>query len=405
MYTKVSLNQTPSLEPYVIAPEIPKAIEPAPVKVPSPPPIPAVETKVWVQTKPEPFPAPAITEAPEPIPIPSPELVEKLPEKEIKPFEEKVIETVSFETSQPVEPPRFFPSSAPVTSALKESMVKQSIMKFSQPSMTQQTQAEEKKMTVTSKTSAPPPIIQNGFDSLSKSTTESFSSMKQSTFVSESKSVVTSGSVSTPKPSQVPVPTKFVPKSVAPPVQKEKEKPAQSLVPVWKPTKKDSEPKPTWRKVPVPQQAASTVTQTSSESKFSSTGIPQVSESKFSASETKSTSTSTSSMPSSFFQTESSTTTRTSYSTEEISITKKYEMVVEHTSETVSSDSGVKTDSAVKTTIPKPIIKKEVKEGPKPKKEVVIEEEPVVGAEVKPPHFSKVRGAESIRKIYTDLLD
>lgn len=404
------MKQAPSLEPYALPTEIPKAVElAAPVKVPSPPPIPAVEAKVWAQPKPEPFPAPAITEAPEPIPIP-PETLEMPvppePMKEIVPVVEFPTETVpfqaisveqtkSFQTSVPDEQMRSFPSSAPVTAAMSESFVKKSIMKFSHPESQQQTQAEERKTTMSSKTSTQQPLIQNGFDS--KTTVESFSSMKQSSFVSESKSVSTTESVSKSKPSQVPVPKKFVPKPVTPSTQKEKEKPAQSLVPVWKP-KKESEPKPTWKKVQAPQETASTLTQKTVESKFTSTGIPsQFSETAFSATETKSTSTAssqTSSIPTATYSTESSTT-RTSYSKEEISITKKYEMVVETTSETISSDSEAKPS-------PKPIIKKDIKEGPKPKKEVVIEEEPVIGAEVKPPHFSKVRGAESLRKIYTD---
>lgn len=424
MYTKISMNQAPSLEPYAIIPETPKAIDiaPEPAKVPSPPPIPAVAAKVWDQPKPECFPAPAITEAPEPILIPSPEpekeiesIVEIIPEKQIVPVAEKTVETI-FEPTTCIDQQQYFTGTAPVTTALSESIVKQSIMKFSQPDIKQETKAEEKKVTLASKSLSQQPVVLNGFDTYGKSTSESFTSMKQSSFVSESKSIVTSGSISTPKPSQVPVPMKFVPKPIASTTLKEKERP-QSLVPVWKP-KKDSEPKPSWRKVQVPQQAASAVSHKTVESSFSSTnvpqtsviqsstenlltstGMPQVSESKFSSTETKGTSTTssqTSSIPSSFFSTESSRTTQTSYSTEQISITKKYEMVLEHKTETLSSD------SEVKSVIPKPIIKKESERGqsPKPKKEVVIEEEPVVGAEVKPPHFSKVRGADSLRKIY-----
>lgn len=128
----------------------------------------------------------------------------------------------------------------------------------------------------------------------------------------------------------------------------------------------------------------------------------------------KTTSTTSCQTPgSSFYSTESSTTTRTSYSTEEISITKKYEMVLEHSTEVTSDgDTILRTsdgDTSKVTTsksevVPKPIIKKEVDHHkPKPKKEVVIEEVPVVGAEVRPPHFAKVRGAESFRKIFTDI--
>lgn len=425
MYTKISMNQAPSLEPYALPSEAPKAIEIEPVKVPSPPPMPAVAARVWDQPKPALFPAPAITEAPEPILIPSPEpekelpppMLEICPEKPISTVVEKRAETISFPPELPVEQKKF-PSSIPFTTAMSESVVKQSIKKFSQPDIKEESKVGEKTVSAASKTSSQQSVMLNGFATDSKTSTETFSSMKQSSFFSESQSVVTSGTISTAKPSQVPVPTKFVPKPLAPSVQKEKEKPSQSLVPVWKP-KKDAEPKPSWRKVPMPQQTTSTVIQKSVESKSSSTdvpqpppiftqsiaetvvsssGIPQVSESKYSASETKSTSTGssqTSSMPSSSYSTESSTTTRTSYSTEEISITKKYEMVLEHKTETISTGSGTKPLS------PKPIIKKQQKEGPKPKKEVVIEEEPVVGAEVKPPQFSKVRGAESLRKIYS----
>ncbi|XP_035212204.1 muscle M-line assembly protein unc-89-like isoform X2 [Stegodyphus dumicola] len=409
MFTKISINQTEAVQPFPTHPSVSKPL--AEVKLPStdvklppsPPPMPAVTSKVWTQDKPEPFPAPAITEAPEPEPIPSPEPIEE--EKEVP---------LTITESNFVPPPDI------LKPTLSESFVKQSIEKFSKQDVKKQTETDQNKLAP--KTQTQQPIVQNGID-VNFGPTSSFS--KQSTFISESRSVSSTGFVSTPIASHFTPTKKFTPKPIAAP-QTAQEKPQKSLVPIWSP-QKEEKPKVPWRKVEPPSTVVDTLKtpikplqsvsefsmlrkaevttgtepfHSTTETKFMSTGTT-ASESKFSSTDAKSTSISTtscqtSSTPTSFYTTESSTTTRTSYSTEEISITKKYEVVLEHKSETISS-----LDESSKS-LPKPIIKKESGSEPRPKKEVVIEEEPVVGAEVKPPHFSKVRGAESLRKIYAD---
>ncbi|XP_054706310.1 muscle M-line assembly protein unc-89-like isoform X2 [Uloborus diversus] len=455
MFTKISLNQGSKLEPYQIAPEKVTAIEQVPMKTPSPPPIPAVSAKVWTQPKPEPI-SSVITEAQEPILVP--DVIE-----ELFPAQTEMVPVVS-EISIPEQlPTETIFGNAPGVSSMSESFVKQSIMKFSQPDLNKISQTAEKSIKIASQSQTFQPVLQNGFDSEMK-TTESFSSVKQNTFISESKSFSSSTSMSTQKTAYVPTPSKFVPKPVEY-VQKQEE-PETKFAPVWKPPTETKQmwrkvqppdinlsPQKTFESKSSSTESplcvtASTITERTMETKSSSTdaplcvtastetekmvetkssstdappvftastGIQNTIETKSSATETppcatdsklvetdskivSSTSCQTALGPSSFYSTESSTTTRTSYSKEEISITKKYETVVEHASDKLSS-SPVEIVSKI---VPKPIIKKEPHDGPKPKKEVVIEEEPVVGAEVKPPHFSKVRGAESLRKIFTE---
>ncbi|GFU43530.1 titin [Trichonephila clavipes] len=257
---------------------------------------------------------------------------------------------------------------------MSESFVKQFIMKFSQPDVVQQGKTKESEV----KTVLKSPVVQNGFDKEYKSL-DSFSSVS-------SKSTVISESMTSMSSSQTVPKLNFVPKPLTSPFRAETEsKPS----PVWQPKIKPS--------APSTEQKVSSSINTVSE-KFTSASTPgskvpskiptHITGDKSTITDLKSTSTTscqTSTTPS-VFSTESSTTTRTSYSTEEISITKKYEMVVEHSSETVQTP--VETSKVV----PKPIIKKDVHDGPKPtqKKAVVIEEEPVVGAEVKPPHFAKL---------------
>ncbi|GFT67998.1 hypothetical protein NPIL_385641 [Nephila pilipes] len=389
MFTKISTGQPIALEPYQSINEV-KAIEPAPPKVPSPPPMSAVSVKVWTQPKPLPI-TPALTEIQEPIPV-LPELHETIPEaitsqvivaREESPAFPPFPGTENLTTTAPVissmsesfvkQSTENLTSSAPVISSMSESFVKQSIMKFSQPEMVQDKTKESKVKTVLKS-----PVVQNGFDKEYKSF-DSFSTVSsKSTVISESKSMTSAQTV--PK-------LNFVPKPLTSPFIAETETSKPS--PVWQPKIKPAAPI-TEQKFSSSVNAVSENFTTSSlpESKILSNIPTHVTGDKSTITDLKSTSTAscqTSTTPT-VYSTESSTTTRTSYSKEEISITKKYEMVVEHSSETVQ------TSGDTSKVVPKPIIKKEAHEGPRPtqKKAVVIEEEPVVGAEVKPPHFAKL---------------
>ncbi|GIY10873.1 hypothetical protein CEXT_514601 [Caerostris extrusa] len=384
MFTKISTGKPIALEPYQPESEI-KAIEPAPVppKTPSPPPMSAVSVKVWTQPKPEPF-TPAITEIQEPISIPSPEVPEIVPEEKTS----HILEISKDSSSFPVFPGTIQESSVvesqisttPIISAFSESSVKRSIMKFSQPEIVKQDKTKEFNVTSPSKL----PVIQNGFDKEFKSSDSFTTISKKSTVMSETKSISSVETV--PKLS-------FVPKPLTS-LRSDAEKPTPS--PVWQPKIK-LETTNIEQKVPKIEKLPTSI----SENKIPSKIPSYVTGDKSTITDFKSTSTTScqTSSPTIYSTTESSSTTRTSYTKEEVSVTKKYEMVMEHSSETIDFPSDTS------KVVPKPIIKKEVHAGPKqaPKKAVVIEEEPVVGAEVKPPHFSKVRGAESLRKIHTDV--
>lgn len=431
MFTKLSTNAPqPALEPLQCVTEIKSIEAPPPPKVPSPPPMAAVSVKVWNQPKPQPF-TPAITETQEPIQIPSPEPI--LEPEEFPP----ICQEISTRTSDfPTQPETSQPTS--FVSGMSESFVKQSIMKFSHPEVKQQVKSEETK---TTKSFSPAPIVQNGVHSDLYS---SSSTVSQNTVIFDSKSISTTGS-GFPSPSKVPQVPKlsFVPKTFASGSFPEPEKKQTTIWPPKHTPELKSTPHTTATEEPASSPLNFPLSTTVTETYHSSTGSrSQIPTETFSSGGEKTTifssssgggttsdktsdsskSTSTTSCQtttgpsSSVYSTESSTTTRTSYSTEEISITKKYEMVLEHSSEVISGTdiSTVTPTSIIKTTMdpkpiikttsdPKPIIKKEVDHKVRPKKEVVIEEVPVVGAEVKPPHFAKVRGTESLRKIFTDI--
>ncbi|KAF8795362.1 Muscle M-line assembly protein unc-89 like protein [Argiope bruennichi] len=382
MFTKISSGKPIALEPYQPVSEV-KAIEPAPPKTPSPPPMSAASVKVWTQPKPEPI-TPAITEIQEPIPVPPSEIQEVIPEEIITQITETNRPSSDFPSFSEMSRVETLTSTGPMISAMSESFVKQSIMKFSKPDTTEQDKTKESKVKPVFKS----PVLQNGFDKELKSS-ESFATVSsQSTVISETKAV-----------SAVQTVPKFVPKPITP-FKSETEKSIPT--PVWQPKikseKEQSIPSPVWQPKIRSEFQSSEQKMTSStnisdkfqsnklESKIPSKIPSYVTGDKGTITDLKSTSTAScqTSTPT-VYSTESSTTTRTSYSTEEISITKKYEMVVERSSEIVQHP----VDSP--KVVPKPIIKKEIQDGPKVthKKEVVIEEEPVVGAEVKPPHFSK----------------
>lgn len=393
-FTKISVSKTTDIEPYQQQP-VKKTLPPettVSAAPQSPPPIPAVTSKVWTKEKPE-FPAPEVvgivTAEPEPVEV----FIKKELEEEPLQKPEKTDLPVALPTSQIVQD-KVSSVESTVTTMLTGTTVHTSVTStdlFPRSEVKSSVERIKEKFSTPDAEPFRPKHLEltkiQTFEPLSS--IQSIQSVKQSSMHVETSSFKSETSVSFPRQEPLPFPKKFEPKPITH-ISTSSDEPL--IIPqVWKPgqVKEKEAVKPVWKPVqPVTATDNVPISATVSLSESVSTA-PVITKTVKLFSETPT------SQPGSLQKTEFSHAQSEVFSMEEKSVTQKYES---------QQQTHMVTKKITTSTVPKPIIKKEgvsdkAADGAKPKKEVVIEEEPVVGAEVRPPVFSKVRGADSLKKI------